>query len=95
MGQVDEDASYVAISPNRTAVIRRLVKGNAMPTQIQDDTGLQYSRISEAVSDLRDQDLVDLVVDEDTKRGRLYSITDRGEAAWKYMVENNMVAEDK
>lgn len=91
MGEVDEDASFVSRSPNRTKVVRRLMKGNAMPAQIRDDTNQEFSRISEAAKSLRDNNLVELVVDEDTKRGRLYSITDRGEAAWEYMVENNMV----
>ena len=91
MGQVDEDASFIARSPNRTKVTRRLIKGNAMPTQIRADTGQEYSRITEATNSLRDRDLAELVVDEDTKRGRLYAITERGEAAWEYMLENNMV----
>lgn len=91
MGQVDEDAAFVVMAPHRTMVLRRLTKGNAIPAQIRDDTGQEYSRISEAANSLRERNLIELVVPDDTKRGRLYSITERGTDAWEYMVENNMV----
>ena len=91
MGQVDEDAAFIALSPNRTAVVQRLANGNAIPAQIRNDTGLEYSRITEAANALRDRGLITLLVEEETKRGRLYSLTDRGEAAWEEMVEQNMV----
>lgn len=93
MGQVEEDASYVVRSPNRTTVLRRLNEGAAIPAQIREDTDLEYSRISEAASDLRDQKLIDLLVDDDTKRGRLYAITDRGEEVLDFMRNNGMVDE--
>jgi len=94
MGQVEQDAAFVIRSPNRTQVLGRLVEGNAIPAQIRDDTGQEYSRISEATNALRDRGLIELVVPEDTKRGRLYQITERGEDAWGYMIENNMVGEN-
>lgn len=91
MGQVEEDAAFVVTSPHRTKVLRRLTRGNAIPAQIREDTGQEYSRISEAANSLRERNLIELVVPDDTKRGRLYSITERGTEAWEYMVENNMV----
>lgn len=91
MGQVDEDAAFITLSPHRTKVVQRLARGNAIPAQIRDNTGQEYSRISEAANSLRDRGLVELVVPDDTKRGRLYSLTERGEEAWEYMLENNMV----
>lgn len=91
MGQIEEDAARIVMSPHRRKVLRRLTKGNAIPAQIRDDTGQEYSRISEAVNSLRKRGLIELVVPDDTKRGRLYSITERGEDAWEYMRENNMV----
>ena len=94
MGQIEEDASYVVRSPNRTIVLRRLNKGAAIPAQIKEDTGLEYSRISEATNDLRSQKLIDLLVDDDTKRGRLYSITERGEETLNFMQKNGMLDSD-
>jgi DNA-binding MarR family transcriptional regulator len=93
MGQVEEDASYIIRSPHRTKVIQRLIERNAIPSQIRDDTGLEYSRITEAANSLRDRSLIELLVSESTKRGRMYGITDRGEEAWAYLVEHNMVDE--
>lgn len=91
MGQIEEDAAFVVTSPHRTKVLKRLTKGNAIPAQIREETGQEYSRISEAANSLRDRNLIELVVPDDTKRGRLYSITDCGTEVWEYMVENNMV----
>jgi DNA-binding MarR family transcriptional regulator len=91
MGKVEEDAAFVVMSPHRTKVLRRLTRGNAIPAQIREDTGQEYSRISEAANSLRERSLIELVVPDDTKRGRLYSTTERGMKVWEYMVENNMV----
>jgi len=95
MGQVEEDAAFVIRSPNRTKVLGRLIEGNAIPAQIRDDTGQEYSRITEALNSLQERGLVELLVPDDTKRGRLYEATDRGREAWEYMLENNMVEEDE
>jgi len=91
MGQVEEDAAFVVRSPHRIKVLRRLSEGNAIPSQIRDDTGQEYSRITEALNSLKGRGLVKLLVSEETKRGRLYAITDRGEEAWQYMIDNGMV----
>ncbi len=91
MGQVEEDAAFVVRSPHRKTVLRRLNEGNAIPSQIRDDTGLEYSRITEALNPLEERGLVELLVPEDTKRGRLYALTERGEDTWDYMEENGMV----
>ncbi len=74
-------------------VLRRLAEGAAIPAQIREDTGQEYSRISEAAGTLRERGLIDLVVDDDTKRGRLYSITDRGDDALQFMDENGMLSD--
>lgn len=91
MGQVEEDAAFIIRSPHRTEVIGRLAEGNAIPSQIREDTGLEYSRVSDSLNSLRERGLVDLLVPDDTKRGRLYSITERGEKSWEYLIDQNMV----
>lgn len=95
MGQVEDDASFVVRSPHRTTILQRLAEGAAIPAQIRDDTDLEYSRISEAANTLRDRGLIDLIVDEDTKRGRLYSVTDQGEDVLEFMNENGMLDDEK
>jgi len=91
MGQLEQDASYILRSPHRTKVIQKLAEGPAIPAQIKEDTNQEYSRISEALSTLENQDLVELLVDEDTERGRMYEITERGKHAHDYLKENDMI----
>ena len=43
---------------------------------------------------LRERHLVDLIVDEDTKRGRLYNVTDQGEETLQFMEENGMLDDE-
>jgi DNA-binding MarR family transcriptional regulator len=69
------------------------MEGAAIPAQIREETGQEYSRITEAANNLRKRDLIDLIVEEDTKRGRLYDITDRGEEAIQFMRDNGMLDE--
>lgn len=94
MGQVEEDASFVVRSPHRTAVLRRLTEGAAIPAQIREETGQEYSRITEAANKLRERHLIDLIVDEDTKRGRLYDLTERGEETIQFMRDNGMLNDE-
>jgi DNA-binding MarR family transcriptional regulator len=95
MGQVEEDASFVVRSPHRTAVLERLAEGAAIPAQVRNDTGLEYSRISEAANGLRERNLVDLIVEEETKRGRLYETTDRGNEAIEFMRNHGMLSDQE
>ena len=73
---------------------QRLAEGNAIPSMIKDDTDLEYSRITEAVNKLAERGLIDLLVEENTKRGRLYSITDQGDDVVVYMRENGMLDDE-
>lgn len=91
MSQLDEDAAFVVRSPHRIEVLGRLVQGNAIPAQIREETGQEYSRITEAVTSLRERGLVELLVPEETKRGRLYGVTERGQETWMYLQEQGMV----
>lgn len=94
MGQIEDDASFVVRSPHRTTVLQRLAEGAAIPAQIREDSGLEYSRITEAANRLRERDLIQLLVDEDTKRGRLYTITKQGEKVLEFMDENGMLDDE-
>jgi len=94
MGQIEDNASYVVRSPHRTTVLQRLAEGAAIPAQIREDADIEYSRISETANKLRDRGLIDLLVEEDTKRGRLYSVTDQGEEVLEFMRENGMLDDE-
>jgi DNA-binding MarR family transcriptional regulator len=76
------------------AVMQRLSESPAIPKEIKQDTDREYSRVSDALNELQSEGLVELLVPEEQKKGRLYQLTDRGSAAWEFMVENNMVDTD-
>mgnify|MGYP006272921705 FL=1 len=74
---------YVISSDHRTMVLGRLAEGPATPTQIASDVDLSVTHVSRALSSLRDRDLVELLVPEDRRKGRVYGITDQGSEAWE------------
>jgi DNA-binding transcriptional ArsR family regulator len=74
---------YVISSDHRTMVLGRLAEGPATPTQIASDVDLSVTHVSRALSSLRDRDLVELLVPEDRRKGRVYGITDEGSEAWE------------
>jgi DNA-binding MarR family transcriptional regulator len=85
-----DDVSYVISSRYRIATLRRLADGPATPSRIADDTGLSVAHVSRALQELRDRTLVELLVSEDRKKGRVYGITDRGNQVWKTIETENM-----
>lgn len=88
------DAGFVKGSKHRVAVMRRLAQSPAIPKELKNDTNRPYSRVSDAVDDLRDHGLVELLVPEEQTKGRLYALTDRGGECWDFMVETGMVEPD-
>lgn len=94
MGEAAADAGYVKGSKHRVAVLRRLAQSPAIPKELKNDTDRPYSRVSDAVDSLREQGLVELLVPEEQAKGRLYGLTDRGEAAWEFMVDQGMVEDE-
>lgn len=92
-GQPAADAGYVKGAKHRVAVMRRLAESPAIPKEIKTETDRPYSRVSDAVDALREQGLVELLVPEDQSKGRLYGLTDRGEAAWEFMIDQGMIDE--
>lgn len=90
-GQAASDAGFIKGSKHRMAVMRRLAESPAIPKDIKTDTDRPYSRVSDAMDDLQSEGLVELLVPDDQKKGRLYGLTDRGESAWQFMIEQGMV----
>ncbi|MDH5021317.1 ArsR family transcriptional regulator [Halobacterium rubrum] len=74
---------YVISSDHRTKVLGRLAEGPATPTQIATDVDLSVTHVSRALSSLRERDLVELLVPEDRRKGRVYGITEQGASAWE------------
>jgi len=85
-----DDVSYVISSRYRIATLRRLADGPATPSRIADETELSVAHVSRALQELRDHELVELLVSEDRKKGRVYGITDRGNQVWETIETENM-----
>ncbi|MFW6434808.1 MAG: winged helix-turn-helix domain-containing protein [Halovenus sp.] len=78
--QVDWDAvSHVTASQYRQAAVQALVDGPATPTGITEDTGHDIAHISRSLQNLREEDIVELLVSEDRRKGRYYGLTEHGE----------------
>lgn len=73
---------YVISSRYRVAVLSRLDESPATPSQIAADEDLSVSPVSRALRDLRERDLVELLVPEERRKGRVYGITSRGSETW-------------
>ena len=75
-------AGYVISSRYRVAVLGRLADSPATPSRIAADKGLSVSHVSRALSGLSEHDLVELLVPEDRRKGRVYGITTEGRETW-------------
>ena len=78
--QTDWDAvGYIISSKYRTRVIKQLSDGPKMPSAIAEQYEQSMAHYSRAITDLREEGYTKLLVDEDTKKGRLYALTDKAE----------------
>ncbi|WP_135536979.1 MULTISPECIES: ArsR family transcriptional regulator [Halostella] len=93
MTEVWDEIGFVISSRYRVAVLERLAEGPATPSQIATDSELSIAHISRSLRRLRERDLVELLVSEDRKKGRVYGITDRGEQIWSQIQSENMLEE--
>lgn len=86
-----DEIGFVISSRYRVAVLRRLADGPATPSQLASDSGLAIAHVSRALRGLRERDLVELLVSEDRKKGRVYGVTERGEDIWEQIQSKNLV----
>ncbi|MFD1589418.1 ArsR family transcriptional regulator [Halorientalis brevis] len=86
-----DDISFVISSQYRVAVLRRLADGPATPSRIANDSDLGIAHISRALQGLQDRGLVELLVSEERRKGRVYGISDRGSEVWSRIVSEEMV----
>lgn len=73
--------------------MRRLDKGPATPSQIASDSDVGIAHVSRALQGLQELELVDLLVSEERKKGRVYGLTESGREIWERIETENMVAE--
>mgnify|MGYP000262410024 CR=1 FL=1 len=82
---------FVISSEYRVLVLDRLTSGPATPSRIAEDTGLAITHVSRALQTLREQSLVELLVPEQRKKGRIYGATDRGVQIWELIQTKDLV----
>lgn len=86
-----DDLSLVISSQYRKAALRRLAEGPATPSQIATDTEMGIAHISRALQRLQEREMVELLVSEERKKGRLYGLTNYGHEVWEKMDAENMI----
>lgn len=86
-----DEVSYVISSQYRVAVVERLAQGPATPSRIAEDSDLGIAHISRALQGLRDHELVELLVSEDRRKGRVYGMTERGKKVWETIRAENLI----
>ena len=73
-----DDVSFVISSGYREGVLGCLAGSPATPSQLAADSEMTISHASRALSERRERSLVELLVDEERRKGRIYGLTDRG-----------------
>jgi DNA-binding transcriptional ArsR family regulator len=73
-----ETIGFVQSSRYRCEVLEALEEHPKTPSTLAEETGSGIAHLSRALSSLRDRGLVDLLVEEGRKKGRIYGLTDDG-----------------
>lgn len=91
MNDVWDDVGFIISSQYRVAVLKSLSAGPSTPSRIASESGFAISHVSRALNKLRDRSMVELLVSEDQRKGRVYGITERGEQVWEKIETERMV----
>jgi len=86
-----DEIGFVISSQYRIAVLKRLSEGPATPSRIAEDSGIGITHVSRALGRLRERKLVELLVPEERKKGRVYGVTNRGEELWEQIQAKNLI----
>lgn len=86
-----DTVGFVQNSTYRLTVIDQLDARPSTPSDIAEQTAVDIAHISRALQDLREHGVAELLVPEDRKRGRIYGLTDHGEAVHARLAEMDKV----
>jgi DNA-binding HxlR family transcriptional regulator len=80
--KLDYDSlSFVISSTYREIVVEALSEQSQTPSEINSCSGEPgIAHISRALQELREEEMVHLLVSEDTQKGRIYGLTEEGAA---------------
>lgn len=82
---------FVVSSRYRKIIIHELNESPSTPSQIAERSDASIASISHALSELREKDCVELLVDEGRRKGRVYGLTETGEAVWDDLEEQQLL----
>lgn len=76
-----DEIGFIDSSKYRRTVVKRLQDGPATPSTIAEelDGPGGIAHVSRSLQELREREIVALLVSEETKKGRIYGLTDDGE----------------
>lgn len=78
-------ASYIKISSYRLKTFKFLSGVDALtPTEIAKGSGIRVNHISKVLRELKDKGVV-FCLNEDVRKGRLYSLTELGRSVLEYL----------
>ncbi|QSG16035.1 winged helix-turn-helix domain-containing protein [Halapricum desulfuricans] len=86
-----DEIGFVISSDYRVTALKRLAEGPATPSQIADEADIGIAHVSRALKGLRDRGLVELLVPEERKKGRVYGITTDGNDIWQQIESQNLI----
>jgi len=69
---------FIRSSQYREIVLEALDDQPATPSDIATATDIEIQHVSRSLRELRERDIVELLVDESRQKGRIYGITDVG-----------------
>lgn len=82
---------FIISSRYRKVIIRELGERPSTPSQIAERTDTSIASISHALSELRERDCVELLVDEDRRKGRVYGLTETGAEVHEDLEEQQLI----
>lgn len=88
-----DEIGFVISSRYRVITLKRLSVGPATPSQIAEDEEVGIAHISRALQGLREKELVDLLVSDDRKKGRVYGLTEPGREIWETIEKENLMTD--
>jgi len=87
--EIMDSVAAIVSSQYREYAVAALQDGPKTPTKVVEfhNDEVDMAHISRALGDLRDMGVVDLLVPEERKKGRIYGLTNDGETAAEYAAE--------
>lgn len=74
---MDDKSKYVKKSSYRVNVLKAIGDDIKIPTEIAEDSGVLRNHVSNVLRELKQKDLVECV-NPNSRKGRLYRLTDEG-----------------